>query len=617
MHHRPLAILATSLVVALFGALLGPAGMPLGVGMVRAAGVQPPRVVVVVGPTHGLTTSNLQWGEAIAERAAAQGAQVVRVFHPHATWAAVSAAAAGANVLVYLGHGNGYPSPYTSTLMPDRQDGMGLDPVDGAADDQVQYYGEQYMAMLHLAPNALVVLNHLCYASGNSEPGQPEPTAGVAVERVDNFAAGFLAGGAGAVLALGLQDAGDIVAALFGPPQTLDQLFMASGGIGAAPLTTASTRTPGAWLHLDPDSATAGFYRSLAGNLDLLTSQVLSGAGGATALPPAGLSPAPASTPAVPPTPAVPQSPASDQPPVLSAFSAPSAFTPNGDGISDTLTASYQISAPGTLEISIIAASGAVVRHLVVAATSDAGQATWDGRGDDGLVVPDGTYALVATPLSAIGLPGAALTIHTRVLTAIRAPRATPAVFYPLDRGGGSDLTTLSVTLTQAATVSWTVTDASGRVVRTLWERRAVPAGAWVTSWDGRGAAGGGKTLAPLPVGRYLSAIAATTAAGTVVMRSVIWLMPFRLTLSTATAAARQLVSVAIVSAEPLRAAPRLLVLQPGLPAYAVTAAPIGGFAYRAVFRLRAGLPGTVQLRAIGTDRAGNLLSMAASLALR
>ena len=617
MQRRPSVI---ALVLAVAGAVLGPVGAPGLAGPVRAA-TTPPKVVVVVGPTHSLTSSYLQWGEVIAQDAASHGAQVIRVFYPDATWSAVSTAAAGANLLIYLGHGNGYPSPYTSSLMPDRQDGMGLDPVAGAAEDQVQYYGEQYMATLHLAPDALVVLNHLCYASGNSEPGLPQPTQAVAIERVDNFAAGFLAGGAAAVMALGTQDASSIVDALYGSPQTLDQLFMATGGIGVAQVTVPSVRTPGARLHLDPGSATSDFYRSLAGNLDLPASAVLSG-GSAVDAPAPGAGPGAVSTPPSPTTvaPAV-LAPAAPSTPQLVTLSAPSAFTPNGDGISDVLSVTYAMSAPGTLQVSVAVApgtgnplgAGAVVRHLERPAMPSAGRFTWDGTADSGSPVPDGAYDLTVVPIGPTGIPGAAMTIRTRVLTAIKSPAASPSVFYPLDGDGVADVSTLSFTLTQPATVTWTVTNAAGQVVRTLWPARPVQPGTWAEPWDGTTGLAGTR----LPVGEYRSVIAATTAAGTVVMRAAVWLAPFRVTASPAGAVAGQTVGVTIAAAESLRAAPRVVVRQPGLVAYVVAARPTGGLGYRAVFRLRAGAPGTVTVQVLGVDRAGNVLSTVTRVELR
>ena len=45
---------------------------------------------------------------------------------------------------------------------------------------------------LELAPNAIVLLHHLCYASGNSEPGGAPPSVSTAKQRMDNYAPGFL-----------------------------------------------------------------------------------------------------------------------------------------------------------------------------------------------------------------------------------------------------------------------------------------------------------------------------------------------------------------------------------------------------------------------------------------
>ena len=88
---------------------------------VRAAAA--PKVVVIVGPTGTVTSSYRSQGDSIAATAAADGATVVKVYSPNATWANVKAAVNGANVVIYLGHGNGYPNPYTTTFMPDRTDG--------------------------------------------------------------------------------------------------------------------------------------------------------------------------------------------------------------------------------------------------------------------------------------------------------------------------------------------------------------------------------------------------------------------------------------------------------------------------------------------------------------
>ena len=85
---------------------------------------------------------------------------------------------------------------------PRTQNGLGLNPVAGQGDSAHQYFGERYLERaVRLAPGAVVLLHHLCYASGAAEPGMAQPTLDVAVQRVDNFGAGWLAAGATAVIA--------------------------------------------------------------------------------------------------------------------------------------------------------------------------------------------------------------------------------------------------------------------------------------------------------------------------------------------------------------------------------------------------------------------------------
>ena len=118
--------------------------------------------------------------------------------------AVVRDALQGASLVVYLGHGNGWPSRYRKSPFPKTQNGLGLNPEAGVDDEAHQYFGEAYLARhVRLAPHAVVLLVHLCYASGNSEPGVPEGDLATAQQRVDNFAAGWLATGAEAVIAEG------------------------------------------------------------------------------------------------------------------------------------------------------------------------------------------------------------------------------------------------------------------------------------------------------------------------------------------------------------------------------------------------------------------------------
>ena len=120
-------------------------------------------------------------------------------------------------MVIYFGHGNGWPSPYTYDPNYTTKDGFGLNATAGNGDSNNKYYGEPYVASLDLAPNAVILLHHLCYAAGNSEPRNPAPTKTVAKQRVDNYGAGFLKGSVSAVIADGHRGPVDYLRSLFTP----------------------------------------------------------------------------------------------------------------------------------------------------------------------------------------------------------------------------------------------------------------------------------------------------------------------------------------------------------------------------------------------------------------
>ena len=204
---------------------------------------------------------------------------MVRIYTPNATWARVKAAAQGANVLVYLGHGNGWPSIY-GPFQTVTKDGLGLDPGSGADSTRTVYYGEDFIRKdILLAPNAVVLLYHLCYASGNTEPGLAAGTFSEARQRVDNYGAGFIGAGARAVFAEGhpAHPATYLIRRLFTTNQTMESLFR--GGPTAHGNVLGpydSQRTPGLQFLMDPDTAApSGFYRSLIGDGALTASEVV------------------------------------------------------------------------------------------------------------------------------------------------------------------------------------------------------------------------------------------------------------------------------------------------------------------------------------------------------
>jgi len=83
------------------------------------------KVVVIVGPSGSNTSNYIYNAKKLAAQARSYGASVYEIYSPYATWAKVKAVAQGANVLIYLGHGNGWPSPY-KPFSATSKDGLGF-----------------------------------------------------------------------------------------------------------------------------------------------------------------------------------------------------------------------------------------------------------------------------------------------------------------------------------------------------------------------------------------------------------------------------------------------------------------------------------------------------------
>jgi hypothetical protein len=253
--------------VPLLAALLAAGSLAAAPAPASAAGI---KVTIVVGPVGSLTRTYISQARSYASLARSYGATVVEVYTPNATWSRVKSAAQGANLLIYLGHGNGYPNPYHSVLEPKKVDGFGLNPYAGSGNTRTAYYGEYYVrTSIKLAPNAVVILNHACYTAGSSEPGRPNPTLAVAKKRVDNFGAGFLRAGARTVFAEARGNASFIISSLFTTSRTMSQIFWSSPSRTYTYRSSlVSARTPGARGWLDP-SKPGSYYRSVVGSLSM------------------------------------------------------------------------------------------------------------------------------------------------------------------------------------------------------------------------------------------------------------------------------------------------------------------------------------------------------------
>jgi hypothetical protein len=240
-------------------------------GPVAAAPTSNAKIVIIVGadtPQY-IADANELYAEAIK-----YSTNVIKVYSPNATWAAVKTATTGANVVIYFGHGNGWPSPYTYDPKYTTKDGFGLNASAAGTHGNLKYYGEPSIRTLAFAPNAIVFLHHLCYASGNSEPGGKAPTLATAKARVDNYGSAFLAAGASAVMADGHSHDGYYLRALFTTAKPLDQLWRGAPNYHGHDNVFTPTRSTGTAV-LDPDSAGAGFYRSIVGNLSVMSNQVI------------------------------------------------------------------------------------------------------------------------------------------------------------------------------------------------------------------------------------------------------------------------------------------------------------------------------------------------------
>jgi hypothetical protein len=232
------------------------------------------KVVIIVGAD---TPQYLDDADQLYAEAIQHTANVIKVYSPNATWAAVKEATTGANVVIYLGHGNGWPSPYTYDPNYTTKDGFGLNATAAGTHYNLKYYGEPYIRELALAPGAIVFFHHLCYASGNSEPGAAGPTLSVAKQRVDNYGSAFLAAGASAVIADGHSHAGYYLHALFTTDESLGDLWRGAPNYHGHQIPFTPTRSTGLGV-LDPDTggaSPAGFYRSIVGNLDFTTTKVV------------------------------------------------------------------------------------------------------------------------------------------------------------------------------------------------------------------------------------------------------------------------------------------------------------------------------------------------------
>ena len=260
-------------------------GLQIAVTAPAAAAVAP-KVAIIVGPSGSLSATNLTWGRAAAAEARHYTSNVVTVFTPNATWARAKAAMNGASLVVYIGRGRGFPSPYSSRLAPATEDGLGLNPRAGHGNTAIRWVGESSIKTAHLAPAALVILSHLAYASGGGEVGHAAPTLSMARKRISNYGMGFLKAGATAVIADQMHSPATYIRGVFTKDVSVDAMWRVASGHHGHVKAFHSTRGTGYVGRTDTQTATTGFYRSIVGHVYTTTTAVRLGIAVQTAPPP-------------------------------------------------------------------------------------------------------------------------------------------------------------------------------------------------------------------------------------------------------------------------------------------------------------------------------------------
>lgn len=259
-----------SLLISIFAALIVATGATATAPEASAA---TRKVVIVVGPVGSSSSNYRDSARKLADQARSYGATVKEIYTPYATWSRVRDASVGANLLIYLGHGNGWPSshyPYSTAT----KNGMGLNSSSGNGNYNTKYYGQDYMVRLDLASNAVVALNRLCYASGNNEWGAGNPTKSTAIKRVDNYGYPFIKAGARAVFASGITGMAYVLRGLFrgSSSMTMQSLFWTdSNKTSSYRFSFTSTKLSWVTARMDP-YAPGRYYRSVIGKLSMTIS---------------------------------------------------------------------------------------------------------------------------------------------------------------------------------------------------------------------------------------------------------------------------------------------------------------------------------------------------------
>ena len=289
-------------------------------------------------------------------------------------------------------------------------------------------------------------------------------------------------------------------------------------------------------------------------------------------------------------------------------------FSPNGDGVRETAALTASTSEGGSVLVYVRNEAGDGVRSFSVSASATAPVAvTWDGKDNDGHVVPDGRYDVRLTPRDAAGNTGTGVTRAFGVAALLGSVGTSKTLFYPHDLDNLAVGTRLSFTLRRPATVTWTIRNAAGDPVVTLAQDEAMATGAVGRTFYGRRTDG-----SLLPTGRYTSHVSATDGVVSWSQAVGFEMNAFSVRPSATAATRGRSITVTAVSAESLDTTPRLYVTQPGKATWSVAMTRTTGLTYRATVTMRTGgSAGTVTFKVAALDANGVAQRSSVAIPLR
>ena len=219
-----------------------------------------PKVVIIVGATHGATAGYRADADVAYAEARKYTSNVIKVYSPNATWAKVKAAVVGASIVIYMGHGNGWPSPYTydptvhdqGRLRPER-DGRGR-----ATTTTSTTASRTWRAWTSRPARSC---SSITCATRRATPSQATPSRASRspASAPTTTPQGFLKAGASAVIADGHAGAESYLRALFTTHRSIEDMWRSMPNRNGNVVKFASMRTPGVSVFQDPVTPTSGF----------------------------------------------------------------------------------------------------------------------------------------------------------------------------------------------------------------------------------------------------------------------------------------------------------------------------------------------------------------------